>query len=454
MMAYRSIAQATMPTSSAPSGSSEMVLKMLRILSLVLMGMPTLSYPSEAQQVPRINCDAAHERDLELAPLGNGPLQLRTVYCQRGRSSSLLFNPPTVSPDGQSIAYVENDAILRVARLDSRDSWIDYRTEMGVFARFGRSFRSRRAISWASNSKLVWAGHHEAIFPSRFAKSPLQPLKTAEDGSLLTLPPLRHNAGPLDGLLWADGDGLAVAQFGTRSGYYRPEHPDEDPSFAIVDAGRGLVLDILPFTAIDALKDRAKGHSPSAFIKNAAAARRSDGKVRTLLSVGQWVVWTEGQTPVAITDPYAGDFDSHIVMSPDGSRVLVARFLRPWEIICERRPDSDCSKRGPPVEGVIAAMHDLENGRLLWSIRATVSYSYEVPAPAISPDGRFALIALPPESARPLIALVGLEDGRIVQTIPSPGGYSAMGFVRGGQSVWTHAHGLTALYDVQPNRPQ
>jgi hypothetical protein len=99
-----------------------MVLKMLRILSLVLMGMPTLSYPSEAQQVPRINCDAAHERDLELAPLGNGPLQLRTVYCQRGRSSSLLFNPPTVSPDGQSIAYVENDAILRVARLDSRDS--------------------------------------------------------------------------------------------------------------------------------------------------------------------------------------------------------------------------------------------------------------------------------------------------------------------------------------------
>ena len=96
-------------------------------------------------------------------------------------------------------------------------------------------------------------------------------------------------------------------------------------------------------------------------------------------------------------------------------------------------------------------MHDITDGHLLWSIPAKVSSDYESAVPAISPDGRFALIGLPPEGARPLIALIALEDGRIVQTIPSPGGPAAMGFARGGQLVWTHAHGLTALYDVQPN---
>lgn len=426
---------------------------MQRSLIIACTLLLAISQRCEAQQVPRINCDAPHQRELELAPLGNGPLQLRTVYCQHRRFSPFPVHLATVSPDGQSIVYLEHNAILRMARLDRSDGWIDHRTEMGVFAHFSRSTGSKPAISWASNSRSVWAARHEAESPSGFAKSPLLPLKAAEDGNIVTLPPLRHDAGPLDGLLWADGDGLAVAQFGTRGGYYRPEHSDEDPSFAIVDAGRGLVLDTLPFRAIDALKDRSRG-APHAVIKNAAAAKLGDGKVRALLSVGRWIVWTEGQAPVTMTDPYADDFDSHMVMSPDGSRVLVARFFGPMEMICERRPRPDCGTRGPPVEGVLAAMHDLENGRLLWSIRATVSYNYEVAFPAISPDGRFALIELPPEGARPLIALVALEDGKTIQTLPSPGGPFAMGFVRGGQSIWTHAHGLTALYDVQPNRQQ
>jgi hypothetical protein len=424
---------------------------MLRILSLVLMSMFAVNYPCEAQQVPRINCAMKHQRELELAPLGDGPLQLRAVYCQRIRSMPFPRGTPTVSPDGQSIAYLENDAILRVAQLGDSDSWIDYPTELGVFAGFGGSIRSLPSISWASNSKSVWAAKHDVLLPSRFAKSPMQPLKTASDGNILTLPFLQHGAGPLDGLLWADGDGLAVAQFGTRGSYYRPEHPDPNPSFAIVDVQRGLVRDTLAFTAIEAFKDRAKGLSPQEAIKNATATRLPNGKVRALLNVGQWVVWTEGQPPIAMANPYTADFDGHIVMSPDGSRVLVARLLRTeGAVICEHR--QNCSVVGRPVEGVLAALHDLEDGRLLWSIRATVTRDYEFPAPAISPDARFTLIGLVPEGARALIALVAIEDGKIVQTIPSPGGSYAMGFARGGLSVWTHAHGLTALYDVQPNR--
>jgi hypothetical protein len=426
---------------------------MLRILSLVLMGMFAVSYPCEAQQAPRINCTAPYQRELELAPLVSGPLHLRAVYCQRIRSMPFPRGVPMLSPDGQSIAYLENDAILRIAQLGDSDRWIDYPTEMGAFAGFGRSIRSLPSVSWASNSKSVWAANHDTLLPSRSAKSPLQPLKTAGDGSILTLPPLQHEAGPLDGLLWADGDGLAVAQFGTRASYYRPEHPDPNPSFAIVDAQRGLVRDTLAFATIEALKDRAKGLAPHAAIKNAAATRLPNGKVRALLDVGQWVVWTEGQPAITMANPYATDFDGYIVMSPDGSHFLVGRLLRTeGAVICEHRPN--CGTAGRPVEGVLAALHDLEDGRLLWSIRATVTADYEFPAPAISPDARFALIGLAPEGARPLIALVAMEDGKIVQTIPSPGGSYAMGFSRGGLSVWTHAHGLTALYDVQPNRQQ
>jgi hypothetical protein len=95
-------------------------------------------------------------------------------------------------------------------------------------------------------------------------------------------------------------------------------------------------------------------------------------------------------------------------------------------------------------------MHDVATGRLLWSIRATVTEDYAFPTPAISPDVRFALVGLVPDGALPHIALVRLEDGSIVQTIPAPGGDYAMGFARAGLSVWTHAYGLTALYDVQP----
>jgi hypothetical protein len=425
---------------------------MLRLPTIVLMVLFAASLRCEftyaAQQVPRINCEFGHQVDLELAPLGTGPLQLTAIYCHSIRSSGLK-SAPVVSPDAQSIAYAEHDGMLRVARLDGGSNWTDHQTVTDVFARFGTEIHSASGFLWASNSRFLWAANQENWQPSRFAKSPLRPVMAVENEGVQLLPPLQHAAGPLDALLWADDDGLAVAQFGTRGGYYRPPHDDENPSFAIVDVRRGLVLDTLAFTAIEALKNRARGLSPSAFVRGAAATRLQNGKVRALLSVGQWVVWTEGQPPIVMADPYAADFGTRMVMAPDGSRVLVGRRLRTeGALICERRPD--CSRPGRPVEGVLAAMHDLATGRPLWNIRATVITDYEFPTPAISPDARFALVGLVPDGTLPQIALVKLEDGSIVQTIPAPGGDYAMGFARAGLSVWTHAHGLTALYDVQP----
>ena len=416
------------------------------VLAVVLTAASAIGDACQALDVPRLNCDP-FQRDLPLAPLDAGPLQLKTVYCQRPRSFLISRSAPIVSPDAQWVAYLENDEILRIERLGT-ESWIDFQTKMGVFAHFsGFGSPSSSPIAWASNSKSVFAANHDATAPGGFAISPLQPLMASNDGNVLTLPFLQHDAGPLDGLLWVDGDGLAIAQFGTRGNLYRPEHPDLDPSFAVVDVQRGVIRDTLAFTAIY----RVKG-APCA-IRNAAAAKLAGGKARTLIDVGcwgvgSWIVWTEGKAPVAVANPYPDDRFNRFVMSPDGSRVLVARQPPLFEVICEHRPG--CGPPVNPVEGVIGALYDIKDGHELWAVRATVKHNSEFPLPAISPDGRFALIGLPPEDHE-LIALVAMADGKIVQKIPLPAAYATMGFANGGQVVWTHAYGVTALYDIRPN---
>jgi hypothetical protein len=418
---------------------------MPRILQAILAALLSC-LPREAadavEAVPRINCEAPHQREKVLAPLGDGPLQLVAVYCQAVDATLRSVSATLVSPDAQSIAYYADNKTLRVARLDAGRTWTDYGAEM-TFARFDWNIRSAPAISWFANGEFLWAAEQQ-LGRGGFAASALQPVKTAERGTLL-LPPVRHDAGPLDGLLWADHDGLAIAQFGTRGEYYRPEHEDKNPLFAIVDAPRGLVRDTLRFSDIDILKDRNRS-PPGVFVRDAVATKLPDGKVRALLSVGRWVVWTEGETPRILPDPYVDEFHNRMAISPDGSRVLIGHLLRTNGGMCGRT--GGC-KLGQPVEGVLVDLRDLATGQMLWSIRATVADDYEFPTPAISPDARYALVGLVPQNNLPLIALISLEDGKIVQTLPAPGGEYAIGFARGGRTVWTHAYGVTALYDVR-----
>jgi hypothetical protein len=392
-----------------------------------------------------------------LAPQGTGPLTLAQVYCQfSGPSHSA--NGMQVSPDGRSLAYFDLQRILRLAPLDAANAWTSYPTDLGTFAIFGANIRSAPAFAWAADSRFLWTATHDVIRPSGFATSPLRPVQIAEDGSLHALPQLRHDAGPLDALLWADGDGLAAAQFGSRGGFYRPEHDDPVPNFAFVDARRGRVLDSLPFDALDSLRGRPRGAAAYARVSNAAATALPDGRARALLSVGSWVVWTQAESPRVLPDPYPGERHSRMALSPDGSRVLASRLLRTDGGGCIE-PRVGCFP-GSPVEGVLAALHELETGRVLWTIRATAINDYEFPMPAISPDGRYALVGLMPERTSVRIALIAMDDGRIVQTVPVPGGIYvtgshgayAMGFARGGRTVWTSALGLTALYELDSAR--
>ncbi|HZO46740.1 MAG TPA: hypothetical protein VFB68_12655 [Xanthobacteraceae bacterium] len=332
-----------------------------------------------------------------------------------------------------------------MARRHDGERWTVHTDILGVGLRFG-GVRSVAAFTWASNSQFVWTATQERVAPSNFATGAMQPVKAGPGGGIERLPRIDHQAGTLDALLWAGGDGLAVAQFGTRGGLYRPEFGNPSPTFAFVDAQRGAVLDSLPFAGIERLRNR-KG-SAYARVRDAATTVLKNGKVRALLNVGEWVSWTQDEAPNTVPDPYPDELHNRMTLSPDGSRVLVARLLRTVGTICVR--GRGCTL-GKPVEGVLAALHDVATGQPVWTIRTTATGDPEYPTPAISPDGRHALIGLFPTD-RAYFALVSMERGEILQTIPAPGGAYAIGFARDGRTVWAHAYGVTALYDVNPGK--
>jgi hypothetical protein len=219
-----------------------------------------------------------------------------------------------------------------------------------------------------------------------------------------------------------------------------------------------VVLDTLAFAAIAGLRDAFN----IANVHNAAATRLPNGKLRAVVSAhDRWAVWTQGQSPRMLRNPYIGDppipaFDifNKMSISPDGSRLLVTRST------CDGGYEDPPPDRGghwgmpsrcKPVESVIAALHDLSTGRALWTIRAIIQQPNSSITPAISDDGRYAFIAFPYNGGHSQIALVSMDDGRTVQTVRSPaqGSIHSIGFLQGGRGVWVHSEGMTALYDLR-----
>jgi hypothetical protein len=397
---------------------------------------------ASSSQARQVNCDGDIWRSRGLRPSAEGPFALSAIYCQ-----AILSGPASgaryvaVSPDARSIVHIDHHRV-RVARLDAAEASTDYPVRLGPFEAFAQ-LHSQPAFRWSSDSRFLWGAtqeHEPGGF--RHALAPMRAVR-AEDGEVRALAELRHAAGTLDGMFWA-GDGLAVVQFGTRGSAYAAAHADASPTFAIVDTRRGLVLDTLAFAAIDGLVQNQGSPGYSAYrITSADASVLPDGRVRVFVSaVDSWVIWTQGEAPQIMPDPYRET--TNMALSPNGARLLVARNLYVDET-CTITGD-DC-RYGPPVEGALATLHDAATGQALWTYRTIAHRNYAYPPPVISPDGRYALIALartgePP----PDIGLISLDTGALVQTIPALGETYAMGFARGGQIVWSHAQGMTALY--------
>src|SRR5581483_5201688 len=178
-----------------------------------------------------------------------------------------------------------------------------------------------------------------------------------------------------------------------RGSSYQPTHSDTKPTLAIVDASRGQVVESLPISAIEPKLLQSRFLGPQSIVLQAVTTVLDDGCVRLLFRArGRWIVWTEGQPAIVLPDPYGIEVPpSHLVLAPEGERVLVSRHLRTrgWVHI---RGQGTIS--GEPNEGVQVALHDVESGRALWTMRATAVHDFGFPVPSISPDGRTALVGL------------------------------------------------------------
>ncbi|WP_315781149.1 MULTISPECIES: hypothetical protein [unclassified Bradyrhizobium] len=435
--------------------------KLLVVVSVLLIAVACCNRPEPAQAVEWINCDDRWVRALDPTTDGQGPLELAKVFCQRIEYNSQEM--AMVSPDGSAVMYLQGGThyaaerkVLHVARLDAHDGWSSHTLAMGPLWQFGQALGSIPAYGWSSDSAGIWTATREKIGENGIAGTGLQPMFISlADRSIRLFEVPRHEAGPLDGLLWADGDGLALAYFGARGASYQPQRHDKRPTFAIIDAKRGVVLDTMPFNVVAGLKDAYD----IANVHNAAATRLPSGKLRAVVSaLDKWVVWTQGESPRTLPNPYSDPQERHnkMIISRDGSRLLIVR--NPCDPIV--RAESDGSlRRVPyswtckPAEREIAALYDLATGRQLWALRAAPSsYPQHFPNPAISEDGRHALVGLPDDASDPhaRVALVSMSDGTIVQRtrLPWPGPLNAIGFLQKDRGVWLRdTYGETALYD-------
>ncbi|HEY0627563.1 MAG TPA: hypothetical protein VGD10_12665 [Allosphingosinicella sp.] len=407
-------------------------------------------------------CTSPSELALDPQPHGPGPLTLRAVYCHSGDIGTYNNRAPAVSPDARHRAtFGDPRGVLRIMKMSEKEASVSYDTGV-AFDEW--TLGSDPVVAWSSDSKFLWTARQERMRPTGgWALSPLQPVRASVSGHVTDLPQLEHPAGSLDGLLWVGGNGRALAQFGTRGGYYRPERPNPTPTFAIVDAAAGRVLDALPLANLEPLLKPKRHPGAQRLTRHVLATQLPDGRVRALLHFTEgWVSWNQGD-PIQ-EGPKLPEARAY-TLSGDGRMVLLTKPQTPGDseviVIASCGPP-----RHPPcrprqrTEMTLAAMHDAVTGDVIWSFRWKFDPQDETPSSAISPDNRFALVGLVPTdiaenetfsvlySKRRSIAVVSLKSGAILQTIPAPSGNYAMGFAEAGKTVWVQNVNSVTLYSV------
>jgi hypothetical protein len=309
-------------------------------------------------------------------------------------------------------------------------------------------FAGHPPFDWSRNSRFVWGASQDRINPSGWAASPLRPLRVQPDGQVELLPELTYERLDLDALLWVGGDGLALALFGARGGTYRPPRTNPEPTLAIVDARRGVVIQAVPFRALTAFQSGLSEDAAYAAIWGVSAVVTPSGKVRAVLRTrgGDWLLWTE--QPQALKLDY-GRAGAGFALTPDGKHLLVTPFLQASGVICEHNPKCPAPT---PETGVIAALHELSTGKAIWTRTATTTKFEAYPWPAVSPDGKVALMGFPSPPEKPTnAALISMIDGGVLQTLPNPWGSEyAVGFIRDGRSMWLRGGPTVAFYDLVP----
>jgi hypothetical protein len=409
---------------------------------LLVIALVTAYAPAASSQIAVSGCRGDMAPAFE--PVSDGPLRLRRITCSYSPSSLFPRTPTAVSPDGNAIArFVELSGLYAVALGGHVDLPVYPASPRSTnFARMERTGRS--AFQWDVGSQAIWTATQDRVVPNGWAAGPVRPVLAHISGTVELLPEPRRPAGPLDALLWIDGRGLALAQFGTRGSYYRPEHADPAPTFAYLDAQEGRVLDSLPLAEI--VEPDGVLVSPAARVQDASAVVMADGRPRSFIVMEDWVVWTLGEEPRRLPNPYPPH--TRHVLSPDGERVVVTPPF-PSESYCPRVPPCHV---GPAMSGVVAALHDVRTGNLLWTLEGRSEWG-NIPLPAFSPDGGHVLIGMPVLAGESYVAVVEVRGGRVVQRLNTFEGTNyAIGFAADGEQAWVSANGVVALYDVEPVR--
>ncbi len=403
-----------------------------------------------ANSVPHIHCDPPWRAQVAVAPAGVGPLRPLAVYCHPNRIAPYS---PLQSPDGRWTAIMSVRSFNIFDQAGGRRSISD--VELSDSSMNFAGFRGPPPAAWSADSRFVWAVRQRvADQPGRRALTPLRPARVYPDGHVEDLRELRHPAGGLDGLLWVGGRGLALAQFGTRGYFYRPERADPDPTLAMVDAASGRVLESLPLSRLWPLTGITE-RGPNVYgLLEVLPALLPDGRIRVLIITQRsWIIWTQGEAPRRLANtPIAA------VAPPtafDGRRALVMRPYEPGrgdqEVVITACRIPGCRPPRDPRDRVWASLYDIDRGEVVWRLRRTADANDLPPAPpTISPNGRHALIGLEPGAGgERQSALVSMRNGRVLQTIPASYYAHMLGFADGGRLVWLNAEYWSAVYRLR-----
>ncbi|SEI91341.1 hypothetical protein SAMN05428950_101554 [Sphingomonas sp. OV641] len=393
---------------------------MKRAVSAGLIGVALAAAAVSAQEVgsdPEPTPVECHHTIMARAvPISGGPYRLANVYCPPRLNSSTSMSAPALSPDGRHY-LVSGYKRLWIGSIGSSTLPRMIETREGI-ASLGYS--NVPPFAWAQDSKTVLGVRRDTVEPSGFARGPLSPIAIPIEGEPYSLRPMTYPAGGLDGVFWVGNSGLAVAEFGTKGGYYRPEHDDPTPTLGIINARRGKVLQAVPLPL-------ALGTKPRTLVGLIDARLDRRGKVHAVFKVSddRWFEWRQGMPLREMRLEIGPRGSAKFALSPDLKRILIMAGLSAKGWICEhynpppRRPE--CEKR-TPQSGTVAALWDIETGRKLWSIDGTAYGFSSSWKPAISPDGRLALVSMPPDktSREDTIALISMSDGREIQRFNKP----------------------------------
>lgn len=389
-----------------------------------------IEYARRMRADTRYHCEGARRSIETVQPIGAGPARLVEVLCTRSPSHNFL---PLISRDARYMARI-NDEELSVASLRPMSPWSVW---SGDIARSFNILERAPPVRWDDAGQSIWVARQHRIDRGRWAAAAVEIVRV-RNGNVRDVGHIRGAPGRLDALQWV-GDGVAIAQFDTRGETYRPELENANPTIAFIDARRRRVLDAMPLAELESMAGREMRHAPL------LGGVLLNGRARAVIEArGRLIVWTEGEQPYAIESNF--DRFARPTLAPDGASLLVNQMLRVEGMICERAASNVECPPPEPRTGVWAARYDLRDGRAIWQMNGTATtFAGRVGPPAISANGRLALLQLP-TSDRQELALVDMGDGAVLQRFTSASGF---GFTDDDSVMWIEYGGLLAFYRLQ-----